>query len=284
MKNEKYRGHWVWGRRIFVKDPVTGRRQARLRPQSEWQVANHDHLRIISEDLWEKVQARFHELGRQYPTRQSGGRLNGKQPGSLSANPTLFSGLLHCGICGGQLIVVSGGAKTPNGRFGCSNHRNKGSHVCNNNLTVKVTTVETLLVEAIGDQIFNPSALEYVITVVKHHLQTFRQGQISQKEKIQADLQRVEQELRNIQQAILSGVIGKTTVNLLKEREALQRTLQQQLVDIEKNESAGDLPIDSEIIKERFYALLETLKQDTTRVNTFFRTHLSPHCLYPHSK
>ena len=114
------------------------------------------------------------------------------------------------------------------------------------------------------------------MTVVKHHLQTFRQAQIGQKEKIEADLQRVEQELRNIEQAILSGVIGTTTANLLKEREALQRTLKYQLADIEKNVPARGLPIDSEIVKERFYALLETLKQDTTRVNTFFRTHLSP--------
>lgn len=139
-----------------------------------------------------------------------------------------------------------------------------------------MTTVETLLVEAIRDQIFHPSTLEYVMTIVKHRIQTFTQAQISQKGKIEADLQRVEQELRNIEQAILSGVIGKTTANLLKEREALQRTLQSQLADIEKNEPARDLPIDSEIIKERFYSLLETLKQDTTRINTFFRTHLSP--------
>ena len=35
LKNEKYRGQWVWGRRFFVKDPLTGRRRARPRPPAD---------------------------------------------------------------------------------------------------------------------------------------------------------------------------------------------------------------------------------------------------------
>ena len=276
LKNEKYRGQWVWGRRMFVKDPVSGRRRVRLRPESEWQIAEHPHLRIISDDLWSKAQTRFCELGRQYPTRQPQGRLNGKHPGSPSTNPTLFSGLLQCGVCGGQLIVVSGGAKTPNGRFGCSTHRNKGSHVCANNLTVKVVTVETQLVAAIRGQVFHPSALEYVTTVVNRYLQSFTEVVEDQKGKIATDLKRVERELQNIERAILSGVIGETTATLLKEREAQRAALQHQLADIQTHEPANPAPIDKDVIKERLYALLETLKQDPTRVNAFFREHLSP--------
>jgi hypothetical protein len=59
LKNEKYRGQWVWGRRLFFKDPLTGRRRARLRPSADWHVAKHEDLRIVPEDLWAGVEARF---------------------------------------------------------------------------------------------------------------------------------------------------------------------------------------------------------------------------------
>jgi hypothetical protein len=49
----------VWGRRLFFKDPLTGRRRARLRPSADWHVAKHEDLRIVPEDLWAGVEARF---------------------------------------------------------------------------------------------------------------------------------------------------------------------------------------------------------------------------------
>ena len=54
LKNDKYRGRWVWGRRVFSKDPLTGRRRARMRPASEWHEAEYPQLRIVSEDLWHR--------------------------------------------------------------------------------------------------------------------------------------------------------------------------------------------------------------------------------------
>jgi hypothetical protein len=51
-------------RRSFFKDPVSGRRRARLRPESEWQVAEYPERRIITDALWERAQARFATSGR----------------------------------------------------------------------------------------------------------------------------------------------------------------------------------------------------------------------------
>jgi DNA invertase Pin-like site-specific DNA recombinase len=107
LKNEKYRGHWVWGRRFFFKDPLTGRRRMRLRPSSDWQVAEHADLRIESDDLWARVDARFQKLGIIY-ARHAHGHLNGRQRGSPSRCAALFSGLLTCQVCGACLVVVSG--------------------------------------------------------------------------------------------------------------------------------------------------------------------------------
>ena len=96
LKNEKYRGHWVWGRRLFFKDPLTGRRRARLRPAADWHVTEHEDLRLVSEHLWAGVEARFAKFKAIYTPRKPDGRLNGRQRGSPSRRAALFSGLLTC--------------------------------------------------------------------------------------------------------------------------------------------------------------------------------------------
>jgi hypothetical protein len=139
LLNEKYVGRWVYGRRMFVKDPLTGRRQARLRPRAEWQVTEHPALRLIEPDAWETVQAKFRRQAASYP--RSRGRLAGRMAGSPSGRASLFSGVLQCGECGGTLVVVSGDPHRAERRYGCGFHREKGPHVCANALTVKLATV-----------------------------------------------------------------------------------------------------------------------------------------------
>jgi len=52
----------VWNRQRFVKDPVTGRRQARPNPESTWLVTEVQELRIVPQDLWDRVKARQAEF------------------------------------------------------------------------------------------------------------------------------------------------------------------------------------------------------------------------------
>jgi site-specific DNA recombinase len=84
LLNEKYRGQWIFGRRAFIKDPVSGRRQARPRPRPEWQIAEQPDLRVIPEALWHAVQVRFQRLATQYGPRRNQGRLEGRDPASPS--------------------------------------------------------------------------------------------------------------------------------------------------------------------------------------------------------
>jgi len=51
LNNELYVGRLVWNRQQFVKDPQTGKRQARPNPEGKWIVGEVPHLRIIDDDL-----------------------------------------------------------------------------------------------------------------------------------------------------------------------------------------------------------------------------------------
>lgn len=49
LNNELYIGRLVWNRQRFVKDPNTGKRQARLNPPEDWVIEEVPELRIIDE-------------------------------------------------------------------------------------------------------------------------------------------------------------------------------------------------------------------------------------------
>ena len=218
LLNEKYVGRWVYGRRIFVKDPLTGRRQARLRPRAERQVSEHPDLRLVEPDVWETVQEKFRRQAASYP--RSRGRLAGRTAGSPSGRASLFSGVLQCAGCGGTLVVVSGDPHRAERRYGCGFHREKGSHVCANPLTVKIATVERRLLEAIRTKILSPEAVRYLITAVNQHLDAFRATEGEARRRLEQGLQQVEEELLNVERAILAGVVSETTAALVQDREA----------------------------------------------------------------
>jgi len=48
----------IWNRQRFIKDPDTGKRQARPNPESEWIIQDVPELRIIDDALWQQVKAR----------------------------------------------------------------------------------------------------------------------------------------------------------------------------------------------------------------------------------
>ena len=220
LLNEKYVGRWVYGRRIFVKDPLTGRRQARLRPRAERQVSEHPDLRLVEPDVWETVQEKFRRQAASYP--RSRGRLAGRTAGSPSGRASLFSGVLQCAGCGGTLVVVvvSGDPHRAERRYGCGFHREKGSHVCANALTVKIATVERRLLEAIRTKILSPEAVRYLIRAVNQHLDAFRATEGEARRRLDQGLQQVEEELLNVERAILAGVVSETTAALVQDREA----------------------------------------------------------------
>jgi hypothetical protein len=275
LKNEKYIGRWVYGRRIFYKDPLSGRRRARLRPPSEWQTADYPDLQIISKSLWQTDQGRFIEQAERYQSRERNGRLLGRKTGETSAGHALFSGLLQCGVCGGGLTAVSGSRRGGTQRFGCSFHRNKGSQICANDLTVKSSLIEANLLEVIRRKILHPEALTYLVSMVNSRLQDISSSHDRDRETLQIELKQVEEALQNIERAILAGLVGETTGKMLKKYEGRRKDLQAQLSQASQK-LTQTLSVDAETICGKIKKLDKLLNTDSTRVNAFFRKHLSP--------
>ena len=100
LNNELYIGKMVWNRQHFVKDPKTGKRQARPNPEEKWVTQSVPDLQIIDTGLWQSVKAR------QLATRQSISK-EGYRPEIARRPRCLLSGLLECGSCGGGFSKIS---------------------------------------------------------------------------------------------------------------------------------------------------------------------------------
>lgn len=101
-------------------------------------------LRIISDDLWERVQAvNRHSRDKYYATRKGG--LNRTE----HSRKYLFSGVLYCGVCGDPYSVING--KAPNVRYGCPNHRFRDT--CTNKVTILRPRLEQQLIAALSENL-----------------------------------------------------------------------------------------------------------------------------------
>lgn len=113
LNNELYIGRLVWNRQAFVKDPETGKRQARPNPPEAWVIEEVPHLRIIEDGLWQRVKRRqgaIREdiLAARTETPDAPGAERGQRARYL------FSGLLTCGCCSAGYIMISAT------RYGCA--------------------------------------------------------------------------------------------------------------------------------------------------------------------
>lgn len=101
LNNEMYVGRLVWNRQRFIKDPDTGKRQARLNPDSEWVIQEVPELRIVDQELWDAVKARQASVSASRDTRDTSSPDHFRE----KRRPRyLFSGLSKCGCCGGRLF------------------------------------------------------------------------------------------------------------------------------------------------------------------------------------
>jgi DNA invertase Pin-like site-specific DNA recombinase len=74
VNNELYAGVLVWNRQRFIKDPNTGKRVSRPNPEAKWIRTEVPELRIVDDELWQRVKLRQAELAKQFESTIKGVR------------------------------------------------------------------------------------------------------------------------------------------------------------------------------------------------------------------
>jgi DNA invertase Pin-like site-specific DNA recombinase len=151
-KNELYRGVRVWNRTEKLLHPIKGKKAKRVRPQSEWIRVEVPGLRVVSDELWDRVQQVNQRMKDLIYGRRQGG-FNRTQ----ASRTYLFSGRMTCGICGGKFSVIIGGHPSKV-RYGCKNHRFRNT--CANKITILRNRLEPQLISAISRNLLDPQLAE----------------------------------------------------------------------------------------------------------------------------
>jgi DNA invertase Pin-like site-specific DNA recombinase len=144
LRNEKYIGREVWNRSKWIKDPDTGKRIRRERPESEWIV--RECAPMVDRETWNAVQARFKTMTPQSRTARY-----------------LLSGILECGVCGSKL-VISGGAQR---RYRCGAHHQGGVHACTNAHSFPMKIAEDMILEPVMQDMLSDAAIALGVKALK---------------------------------------------------------------------------------------------------------------------
>lgn len=134
LKNELYRGVMIYGRRKMVRNPGTRRRVARAGDAPDRQEV--PHLRIVSDEQWAAVQRRI-EAGAGKPFNRQ------KRP------KRLLSGLVTCGCCDGNYIIISADL------WGCSANKHKGN--CANGRRITTAALEARVIDGLKNHLLSPA-------------------------------------------------------------------------------------------------------------------------------
>ena len=209
LNNEMYVGRLIWNRLRYSKDPDTGKRVSKLNPQTMWIVKNMPELRIVDDELWDRVKAR------QKATRVV---VADGAKSERARRPTyLFSGLLRCGVCGGGFTMVS------TVQYACHNARTKGT--CDNKLGVRRDRLEVLVLEGLKSKLMKPALVKDFVAEFQRETNRLS-GQLNAERNRQEDeLRQIDRDIRAIIDSIKAGFRTDAMREELESLEARKKAL-----------------------------------------------------------
>ena len=200
LRNEHYVGRVVWNRSEWIKRPGTRIRTYRLRPKHEWIVEEHPELRIVPEELWNRVQARLAN------TRDS-------KPGRRGTY--LLTGILKCFDCGGSLTMIDRRC------YGCGTRHRGGDAACDNPIRIQRTALEDRFLAGVRDTLLDDKTVRWAEKEIAKRLTAPR----TTSDKLRTELAEIDAELGRIADAIAKVGCSDTLASKLTDLERRKRVL-----------------------------------------------------------
>ena len=246
LNNELYIGRITYNRQRFVKDPDSGKRVARLNPQTEWVVNYVPSLRIIDDDLWHRVQT----LKQRFASHQGNKRQTRKR---------LLSGLIACGRCGGGMTIAR------RDRYYCSARREKGT--CDADRGIAASELEDRVMTGLKEILLgNEELLEEFAAAFREELARLRKRRGKEQHALTRERQTVE---RGIKRCLAFITEGDGDPGIVRDK---LRALEERKQEIEKVLLTADSlpavelhPNIAELYRRKVEELQDLLADENTR-------------------
>jgi site-specific DNA recombinase len=203
LNNARYTGRITWGRSEWKRSAADSAKR-RMTMKDTGQERIDERLRIIPDELWQRVKARQGARSRDTGERVKGG-LRVRRPGSGPRHQYLLSGLLHCGECGAALVMAS------KERYQCASHVNGGNNTCSNSLSVERTRVERRLLDCLSAYLSDTKNVDEV----ERKINGAKQPAVDYAPAVA----KLEKQVANMTDAIANGLVSPALSEKLREAE-----------------------------------------------------------------
>jgi hypothetical protein len=146
-----------------------------------------------------------------------------------ATSPYLLSGILKCGVCGGNLIIITGYSSYGHyPQYGCSQHFNRGA--CSNAVLIRRDWIEERLLDELQNQVLKPEAIDYVLNEFGSHLKEAFSKLTNQMAQMRERRQKLEGELKRLAETAAETGPSAFLVAAIHEREQQLREITDQLL------------------------------------------------------
>ncbi len=194
LRNKRYIGKPAWGQSVENRDPETGKLVREDLPESQWQRIELPDLRIISDELFDRVQNQFRLATHGFGVKRLGGMTR-----TEASRRYLFSGILRCGVCGGNMQITT----TRPARYGCGNHRE--SKTCSNQQTILASLLEEHFIAALGANLKSEVSREELVQALYTHLKLVTTAAAKRQAEASSERQAIESKQKGCQSRLATS-------------------------------------------------------------------------------
>ena len=267
LKRELYKGEHIWNKSEFRKAPGTNKRRSRPRPEIQWKRITLPALAIVPVELWGDVQARL----KTFADKSGGNRPSGLLPRSLT-NEYLFSGLLKCSDCGGNMVVSTGGGTHCHPKYACSNRVNRGT--CANDLYIRRDHLEERLLGNLQAELPRPEAIDLAIAEFGHQLSSSLKSISGELVQMHPRKEKLEVEIQNFMDAIAAHGHSKSMLEQIAIREREVSAITDRLLSSTPDSMHARIEEARCIVEEGILNLRNLLNENATSAKAELRRHL----------
>lgn len=257
LRQVKYIGDWRWGEFTHEKD-LDGKRITReVENKADIVRVDRPKLRIVPQDLWDKVQARL-DLMRDKHGVKEGQRKRGYRRSHCSEDyPFRISrGLLFCGSCGSGL-QLTGGKNGPGPYYKCPvascGGKSKGIAPCAQHGTVHAARAEQALLDFLRKQLVaTPQWLDSVYTTMTIKLREMSAQSPDRQRLLEQEHAELNRKIENLTKALAEGTGSnpKSVLGFIDQYELRKVSIESELSKLKKRASAIEaLPSKSQMKK-----------------------------------
>lgn len=229
-----YLGQVVYGK-TAARDQWGQSKVQKIEPE-KWITRADESLRIIDDKLWAQAHARLQDKADAY-LRGTKGHFNGK-PRTGSESKYLLPGLAKCALCGHGMIVRTRSHGRQRAHFlGCSGYHLRGTTVCGNRTEDALARIDASVLSEFAKTLGAPDLLDAVVDVAKRRLAPAVANVTADITGLRAALVKIEGEIRNLTDAIASGVGLSSVVTALRKREDERATIRRRIEAVEQGQT-----------------------------------------------